>query len=465
MLKKRPPVDKRSVSKRDFDRLPKFQEGGFAVLNRVLPSEQKKIEETAKYYDTYNELVNKYNQSLKDYEDQYNAATEAYNLRAKDYETRYNTETDRYNKALEDYNRQVGLFQTQQVDPYNAALTQYQRDQEAYAKAYQDYLDQYSVAEQAYQTQYSDYEKQYQDYLNQYSKYEATLPEYQKRLDEYQNTYDATFKKYEQEVDAYNKAWQDYQNTYVMARPDAYRTMMLGGRGNILQNVENMGGDFVGTIDAYKNPSLMYTYVPGSDRLYLQRQNPTVSRALELRRGPNNTWNYVDPVSGAILHSEWGKGAASQMPGFAKRAQPNYYISGFSPSALTIHYFNEPTASAPNAPAFAPPAHTVAEPSFTVQAPTPNLPQFTAREPSFTQKEPVFSLQQPTFAFNEAAPTFQFNQQQPQRPKDPEMTPEQLQAYQERAQKLAGYRASGLEKAFEMGIAPEIAQYFKRGIM
>jgi len=77
----------------------------------------------------------------------------------------------------------------------------------------------------------------------------------------------------------------------------------------------------------------------------------------------------------------------------------------------------------------------------------------------------VFSLQQPTFGFNEAAPTFQFNQQQPQRPKDPEMTPEQLQAYQERAQKMAGYRASGLEKAFEMGMLPEIAQYFKRGIM
>lgn len=464
MFNKRPPVDKRSVSKRDFDRLPKFQEGGFAVLNRILPSEKKKMEETAKYYDTYNELVNRYNRELEDYQGLYGRTVDEYNQAVRGYESDYESTVGRYNKALEDYNRQAEEFDRTQVNPYNAALLKYQQDQEAYAKAYQDYENQYLAAQQAYEQQYADYEKAYQKYLQDYAGYEASFPEYEKRFNEYQNTYNAAFKKYEQEVDAYNKLMEAYQNTYVMGGPDTYATYQLGGKvGNVLQNVATPGSGVLGLATVYDN-NLLFTRDPGSG-LYLRRQSPTESRALEINQVSPREWQYIDPVTKQVLFTAYGaKGAGNTSPTFQQRVGQDYYLTGRA-GGLTANYFKEPTASVPNAPAFTPPANTVPEPQFTIQAPTPQLPSFTAREPSFTREAPVFNVQQPQFVFDRAAPEFRFDAPEPQRPKDPEMTPEQLQEYQARAQKMAGYRSSGLEKAFEMGIAPEIAQYFKRGVM
>ena len=420
MLNKRPPVDKRSVSKRDFDRLPKFQEGGFAgsVLNRILPSEQKKIEETSKYYDTYNELVNQYNQSLKDYEDQYNAATAAYNLRAKDYETRYNTETDKYNRALEDYNKQVGLFQTQQVDPYNAALTQYQQQVQDYQNKALAYDQQALAAQKAYEQQYGDYERQYQDYLKQYGDYETRYGAYEPLVRQAQSQLDAYANPYKQELNnlaAENEYYDHVYNKIYMTRmrqADDYAARAQRMRDDPWWMMYE--GQFGNTPESYDQSAARL-------RSEAEVVIPDINRSAEAM----------------------------------ERYQASLQKGGFSFDQYN-NLVNNVNTVAKKAPA---------APTFSIQAPVLDIKPFDQKEPTFTREAPVFSLQQPTFGFNEAAPTFQFNQQQPQRPKDPEMTPEQLQAYQERAQKMAGYRASGLEKAFEMGMLPEIAQYFKRGIM
>jgi hypothetical protein len=466
MLNKRPPVDKRSVSKRDFDRLPKFQEGGFAVLNRLLPSEKKTIEETSKYYDTYNDLVNRYNQELEDYKNQYRMATEAYDLSAKDYEARYNRELENFNRAMQAYNRQGEEFQRTQIDPYNAAVIQYQKDQEAYAKAYQDYLNQYSAAEQAYESQYSDYEKAYQAYLDEYAKYEAAFPEYEKRFNEYQNTYNSAFEQYKREVDAYNALLEDYQNkTYVPYGQDSFATYrVIGGRQPSLENVENSRERHL-LSNLGNNQNFLFTLDPDSG-LYVRRQSPTESRALEINKINNSRWQYIDPVTKQVLFTAVNTSGKGNFvtPTFQERVGQDYYLTGGAGN-LVVNYFKQPTASVPNAPAFTPPSPLVPEPQFKAQAPTPQLPTFTAREPTFTREVPVFNVQEPTFGFSEAAPVFQFDRQAPVRPEAPKMNPEQLQAYADRARKLAGYRSSGLEKAFEMGIAPEIAQYFKRGVM
>jgi tetratricopeptide (TPR) repeat protein len=434
MPSKRPPVDKRSVSKRDLDRLPKFQEGGFAgsVLNRILPSEQKKIEETAKYYDTYNDLVAKYNKDLEDYKALYAKA-----------------ETD-YKKAFADYQTQGQEFQRTQVDPYNAAVEQYQRDVENYNKAYQTYLDRYTAAEQKYKTDYDAYDKAYQDYLKQYEAYEQAFPAYQKALEEYESkVYTPAYDKYVQDVDAYNRLVEAFDKTYVMDSPDTYDSYRLAGRGGT-GLMRNANDQFISYWDL-ANSSSYFTKDPGSG-YYLRRQNPTESRALQhIRQG--YTHRFVDPVTGKEYFMYQSKGTES--PNAQQRAGTDYYITGQG-NNLTLHFFRPPTATAPSAPTYAPPSQTVPEPSFTMQAPTPNLPTFTRQQPTFTREAPVFTLQEPEFNFTATSPTA---------PKTPEMNPEELQAYQERAQKMAGYRASGLEKAFEMGMLPEIAQYFKRGVM
>jgi hypothetical protein len=420
MLNKRPPVDKRSVSKRDFDRLPKFQEGGLAgsVLNRILPSEQKKIEETSKYYDTYNELVNQYNQSLKDYEDQYNAATAAYNLRAKDYETRYNTETDKYNRALEDYNKQVGLFQTQQVDPYNAALAQYQQQVQDYQNKALAYDQQALAAQKAYDQQYGDYERQYQDYLKQYGDYEKRYGAYepviaqaQGQLDAYTRPYAKDLRGYLAENDYYNYVYNDIYSRN-MSRANDYASRAQRMREDPWWMMYE--GQFGRTPESYD----------------------------QLAAGLRSQAEVVIPDINRSAESMERYQASLQKGGFS-----------FDQYNSLVNNLNTVAQKAPTAP------------TFSIQAPVLDIKPFGEQVPTFTQQAPVFSLQQPTFTFNEAAPTFDFTQQAPERPKDPEMTPEQLQEYQARAQKLAGYRATGLEKAFEMGIAPEVAQYFKRGIM
>jgi hypothetical protein len=69
-----------------------------------------------------------------------------------------------------------------------------------------------------------------------------------------------------------------------------------------------------------------------------------------------------------------------------------------------------------------------------------------------------FAMQQPSF-------TAQAPQMTTQAPVMPDFTPEQFQQYRQQAQRRAGQRASALNTAFDMGIAPEVAQYFRRGIV
>jgi len=72
------------------------------------------------------------------------------------------------------------------------------------------------------------------------------------------------------------------------------------------------------------------------------------------------------------------------------------------------------------------------------------------RYEDFTMAQPSFGMQAPEFT--------------KQAPVMPNFTPEQLQQYQQQARQRAAQRASGLGSAFDMGIAPEVAQYFRKGI-
>lgn len=401
---KRPPVDKRSVSRRDFDRLPKFQEGGFAVLNRILPSEQKKIEETAAYYDTYNDLVDKYNRELEDYKALYAKAEED------------------YRRAFANYQTQGQEFQRTQVDPYNAAVEQYQRDVDAYNRAYQSYLDQYAGAEQKYRSDYDAYEKAYREYEAKFNEFLRANPDYESQVRNYERNYNL----YLDDIDRYNRMVSNYERTFVMSGPDAYSTFQMMDDGSLV-NVENPN-EVYGANTASNNANIYFTRDPGTG-LYIRRQEPIRSAS------------YTRPDSGPELT-------------LAQRIGPDSYIGGVNNNYRT-YYFNAPEERylpvAPSEPTF-----VGTFPEFTAKNPTANLPTFTQQAPTFTREAPVFTGQEPEFNFTAPPPTA---------PQAPEMTPEELQAYQQRAQKMAGYRASGLEKAFEMGMLPEIAQYFKRGVM
>jgi hypothetical protein len=72
------------------------------------------------------------------------------------------------------------------------------------------------------------------------------------------------------------------------------------------------------------------------------------------------------------------------------------------------------------------------------------------RYEDFTMAQPSFGMQAPEFT--------------KQAPVMPNFTPEQLQQYQQQARQRAAQRASSLGSAFDMGIAPEVAQYFRKGI-
>ena len=418
MFNKRPPVDKRSVSKRDFDRLPKFQEGGFAVLNRVLPSEKKKMEETAKYYDTYNELVNRYNQELEDYQGLYGRTVDEYNQAVRGYESDYESTVGRYNKALEDYNRQAEEFDRTQVNPYNEALLQYQQQVQDYQNRALAYNQQLLTAQQAYEQQYGDYERQYQDYLKsfgdyetQYSAYEPLVRQAQSQLDAYANPYKHELNNLAAENNYYSYVYNDIYSKNMRRADEA---------ANSAQRMRT---------DPFW---MMYEGQFGRTPEYYDQQAAMFRERAEVVIPDINT-------SAALI----------------ERYQASLQTSGFSFDQYNnlVNNVNTVAKKAPTAP------------TFSIQAPVLDIKPFDQKEPSFTREAPVFNVQQPQFVFDRAAPEFRFDAPEPQRPKDPEMTPEQLQEYQARAQKMAGYRSSGLEKAFEMGIAPEIAQYFKRGVM
>jgi hypothetical protein len=69
---------------------------------------------------------------------------------------------------------------------------------------------------------------------------------------------------------------------------------------------------------------------------------------------------------------------------------------------------------------------------------------FTLKPPQFTARAPEFRAQEP---------------QEPSYPVD------QFEAYRNRAQKMAGYRAQGLEEALARGMLPEISRRFSKGVM
>lgn len=418
MPSKRPPVDKRSISKQDFDRLPKFQEGGFAVLNRILPSEQKKIEETAKYYDTYNDLVEQYNKALADYEAQYGQAAASHNTAVNRYQADYDATVSAYNKALADYEAQVAGFNRNQVEPYNAALSKYQSDYAAYLNQVNAYNEQLAKAQQAYEAQYGDYEKQYNAYLNQFKDYETQFSQYQPQIQAAQSQLDAYQRPYADQLQ------QLEDSTYY------YNQLYYGDYSK-----------FMGRADEYASRAKMMREDP-----WMMMFEGQFGRTPEMY----DAWAADSRSKAEVLIPDINR-AAEQV----EQADNNLRSAGFSFDQYNdlVNNVNRVVQQGPR------------EPTFNIQAPVLNIQPFNQQEPMFTQQAPVFTGQQPTFQFDRQAPVFNFNVPEPQRPAAPEMNPEQLQAYQERAQKMAGYRASGLEKAFEMGMLPEIAQYFKRGVM
>jgi hypothetical protein len=418
MPSKRPPVDKRSVSKKDLDRLPKFQEGGVAgsVLNRLLPSEQKKIEETAAYYDKYNDLVAEYNQKLKDYEQQYGLASAEHNKLVDQFNAEQQAALARYNQELEEYNRRGEEYQRTQVDPYNAALAQYQQQVADYQNRARAYEEQALAAQKVYEQQYADYERQYQDYANQYKEYEARAAAYQPTIDVVQG-----------ELEFYQRPYaQDLGN--------------LEASSNYYNYVYN---------DIYQRN--------------MNRANDYASRAQRMREDP--WWMMYEGQFGRTpeTYDQLAANLRSQaevvIPDINRAADDmERYQGNLQRAGFSFDHYNTLINKLNTVVRNAPPA-----PTFNVQAPVLDLKPFGEPEPVFNMQAPQFTLQKPEFTFDKPAPVFNFATPQPERPVAPEMNPEELQAYQERAQKLAGYRASGLEKAFEMGMLPEIAQYFKKG--